>query len=203
MRRQHNGGGLRWPALALLAIAALAGCTTTPKQLSGGDFDTEQARLTALPYWKAEGRMGIQANGQAWNANLFWEHERSQDRLRLSGPFNQGVVSIILQDDLILINEGNGVTETTQDIDAALTKRLGFTVPVTSLRYWMLGIPAPQGEFTRNDSGTVRQLVQQGWIMDFDRYTPLAGSQVPAKSTIRGQGVKLKLVVDNWSASKP
>ncbi|NJD06742.1 MAG: outer membrane lipoprotein LolB [Methylococcaceae bacterium] len=193
---------LRRLGVILSVATVLAGCTTTPKQLPSAEAGGEQARLYALPYWKAEGRMGIQANGQAWNANLFWEHDRDQDRLRLSGPFNQGVVSIILQDDLILINEGNGVTETTTDVDAALTKRLGFTVPVTSLRYWMLGIPSPQGEFTRNDSGTARQLVQHGWIMDFDRYTPFAGAMVPGKSAIRGKGVKLKVVVDNWSTAK-
>jgi outer membrane lipoprotein LolB len=196
-------GTVRRLGIALLVTAALAGCTTTLKPLPTDAAATDQARLYALSYWKAEGRMGIQANGRAWNANLFWEHDRGQDRLRLSGPFNQGVVSIILQDDLILINEGNGVTETTTDIDAALTRRLGFTVPVASLRYWMLGIPAPQGEFTRTGSGATRQLAQQGWSMDFDRYTPLAGAMVPGKSSIRGKGVKLKLLVDTWSTAKP
>jgi outer membrane lipoprotein LolB len=187
---------------ALVLAATLAGCAVAPKP-SPVAADLDQQRLYLLPYWKAEGRMGIQSQQQAWNANLSWEHEGHQDRLRLSGPFNQGMVSIILQDRLIYINEGKGAVEATGDIDGALKRRLGFTVPVASLRYWMLGIPAPQGDFSRGEAGATRQLLQQGWTLDFDRYTSFAGTRVPSKSSIRGNGVNLKLVIDRWSATKP
>ena len=187
--------------LCVVALSAISGCATSPKlSLPSGDGQAAQSRLYDLPYWKAEGRLGVKASEGAWNANLFWEHEKAQDRVRISGPFNQGGVSIILQDDLIYINEGNGVTELAHDPRASLKRRLGFEVPVESLRYWMLGLPAPDDAAILAAAGgsASRGFVQQGWTMSFERFEPFAGGEVPKKISLTGNRVKLKLIIDSW-----
>ncbi|SMF94075.1 outer membrane lipoprotein LolB [Methylomagnum ishizawai] len=192
----------RWgAALLLAALMVLPGCawfrgTGTPAPA----VEADRAALYALKAWRMDGRIGIQTAHDAWQANLFWEHEPAQDRLRISGPLSQGMISIVLQKDLIYINEGNGVTQLSRDPDAALRERLGFAVPLSSLRSWILGIPDPGLESTPlpAEAGAVGGFRQSGWTIHLDQYMEANGHPLPRKFRIQGSGVKLKIVADTW-----
>jgi len=189
----------RLKALALAAsLLALEGCsllaTTT------GAPPREQA-LYDLKSWRMEGRIGVKTPDEGWTANLFWEHEGRQDRLRISGPFSQGMLSIIVQDDLIHINEGNGVEQTSRDPDALLRERLGFSVPLRSLRYWVTGVPSPDAEYvpvSGGASGSARGFRQQGWSLAYEQFLKVGALTLPQRATIRGNDVRLKLIADSW-----
>lgn len=159
-----------------------------------------QHRLYQLQHWKLDGRIAAKAGDEGWNANLFWEHDAGQERLRIYGPFSQGNVSIILQKNLVYINEGNGVVSESKDPGAWLEQRLGFSVPLASLRCWLLGLPMPEAQYTaRYDSrGGWRGFEQQGWVVDIEAYEESAGFVVPKKMSIQGKTVRLRLVVDEW-----
>lgn len=187
----------RWLCLAV-AVVGTTGCTWLSKQPLAPNAPAAQQKLYGLASWRLEGRVGVQTRKDAWQANLFWEHEGHQDRLRISGPFSQGAVSIILQDDLIYINEGNGVVESSRNPDAMLKARLGFAVPLSSLRYWVLGVPSPEAQHTveRDSSGTGFR--QSGWLLRFDRFVNVRDLVLPKKMMIQGDEVKLKLFADEW-----
>lgn len=187
----------RWLCLAV-AVVGTTGCTWLSKQPLAPNVPAAQQKLYGLAFWRLEGRVGVQTRKDAWQANLFWEHEGHQDRLRISGPFSQGAVSIILQDDLIYINEGNGVVESSRNPDAMLKARLGFAVPLSSLRYWVLGVPSPGAQHTveRDSSGTGFR--QSGWLLRFDRFVNVRDLVLPKKMMIQGDEVKLKLFADEW-----
>lgn len=156
--------------------------------------------LYRLSAWRLEGRIGAKMGGEGWNANLFWEHEGGQERLRLSGPFNQGALSIIVQGDLVYVNEGNGRATTAHDPDEWLRQRLGFAVPLRSLRYWVLGLPAPDVEYTAelDASGGLRGFKQQAWSLVFDGFEAVDQFALPKKISIRGDDAVLKLIADEW-----
>jgi len=181
-------------------VAGLNGCALLSKEPVAPSVSAAQQRLYGLDSWRLEGRVGVQTSKDAWQANLFWEHDGHQDRLRISGPFSQGAVSIILQNDLIYINEGNGVVESSRDPDAMLKARLGFAVPLNSLRYWVMGVPSPEAEHTaeRGPSGAIRGFRQSGWLLQFDRFVHVRDLVLPKKMMIQGDDVKLKLFADEW-----
>ncbi|CAI8866038.1 lipoprotein insertase outer membrane protein LolB [Methylocaldum szegediense] len=185
--------------LVFLAVIALAGCAVFEKEPPRPAFDPK-AKNYDLKAWLLEGRIGVQTANDAWQANLFWEHDADQDRLRVSGPFSQGMVSIILQKDLIYINEGGGVTELSRDPDAMLKERLGFIVPLSSLRYWIVGLPDPNHTYTPiyNESGSLLGFRQAGWTLQFQNFMTVEDRIMPQKMAIQGKDVKLKLVADSW-----
>ncbi|GAB6047884.1 lipoprotein insertase outer membrane protein LolB [Methyloparacoccus murrellii] len=153
----------------------------------------------AIRAWSMDGRIGVQSAGKAWQANLYWEHDPAQDRLRLSGPFSQGLVSIVVQKDLIYINEGGGVTALSRDPDAMLRQRLGFAVPLSSLRYWMLGVPDPGASAQRSADAGAGSFRQAGWHIVPDQLASIDGWMLPQKLTVQGAGVKLKILADTWT----
>ena len=183
----------------LAAAAGLAACAPFAGKPAAPAAASRQG-LYRLAAWKLEGRIGAKMGEEGWNANLFWEHEGGQDRLRISGPFSQGAVSIIVQSDLVYVNEGGGVVSSSRDPGEWLKKRLGFAVPLRSLRYWVLGLPAPDAEYTMaaEAAGGLAGFEQQGWAMAFDGFDTAGGYAVPKKMTFQGGAVRLKLIADEW-----
>jgi outer membrane lipoprotein LolB len=188
------------PVCALLIAAGLTGCAPFMGGAVAPRLPEAQQQLYRIKAWKLEGRIAVKSGNEGWNANLFWEHEDGQDRLRIYGPFSQGAVSIIVQSDLVYINEGNGVVSSSRDPDDLLKKRLGFTVPLRSMRYWVLGLPAPDTEYhaETDGKGGFKGFEQQSWMLDFTSFENVGQFVMPQKMTIRGNAVSLKLVVDEW-----
>lgn len=195
---------LRWWRLGgLLALTMLSpGCTLFRTEPVAPPPSENAQALYALKAWRMEGRIGVKTTEDAWQANLFWEHEAAQDRLRISGPLSQGMVSIVVQKDLLYINEGNGVTKLSRDPDAELRERLGFAVPLASLRYWVLGVPAPGLAYMPIQAGgdSSTGFRQAGWTVRVDNLTHLNNRALPQKLRVESDdvAVKLKIIADTW-----
>lgn len=183
-----------------LAAFALSGCATVATVSKPVELPESPASLQA---WSLDGRIGAQATDKAWQANLYWEHAPTQDRLRISGPLSQGLVSIVVQKDLIYVNEGKGSETLSRDPEALLKQRLGFAVPLTSLRFWILGIPDPDHSFesTGNGDDAAGGFRQAGWVIHPENVANVDGWMLPQKIRAEGPGVKLKILADNWTLS--
>ena len=188
------------PVCGLLIIAGLNGCATFFGTGQTPRLTQFQEKLYAVKNWTLDGRIAVKAGKEGWNANLFWEHDGSQERLRIYGPFNQGAVSIILQNNRVYINEGNGNVTSSPDPDDLLKIRLGFSVPLSSLRFWLLGIPAPDSEYRAqlDDKGGLIGFEQQAWVLGFENFENVGNFVMPKKMTVQGNQVRLRLVVDEW-----
>ena len=185
-------------AASMTACAIFKGKPTLPQP-------TEiQQQLYNLQHWKLDGRIAVKSGDEGWNANLTWDHGGEQDRLLISGPFSQGAVSIIMQSGLITINESNGEVSTSRDPDDLLKQKLGFSVPLPSLRYWVLGVPAPDIDFQaiRDAEQHVQGFKQQDWVLTFDSYEKVSSFSMPQKITAQGSSMRLRLVVDEWVLQK-
>ncbi|CAL1240985.1 Outer membrane lipoprotein LolB precursor [Candidatus Methylocalor cossyra] len=182
--------------IALALGAALAGCAPLRPERAAPSLAPERAKsLAALPRWRLEGRIGVQTMEDAWQANLFWDHEPTQDRLRVSGPLGQNMVSIVVQKDLIYVNEGQGVERLSRDPEGLLRERLGFAVPLNSLRYWILGVPDPAASLSGGEGAGFRQ---SGWTVQVDRLMEVGNHALPQRLRVWGSGVKLKILADHW-----
>ncbi|WP_052808089.1 lipoprotein insertase outer membrane protein LolB [Methyloterricola oryzae] len=183
---------LVWASLVIW-LAGCAGMRPVPEP-------QRAASPSDIKVWKLEGRIAVKTANDGWTANLIWEHDPRQDRLRISGPFSQGLLSIVVQDDLIHVNEGNGVEQTSRNPDALLRERLGFAVPLRSLRYWVTGVPAPEAEHVQvpNETGGARRFSQQGWNLAYEKFSQIGAYQLPQKASINGHDVRLKLIADDW-----
>jgi outer membrane lipoprotein LolB len=159
-----------------------------------------QARLLGLEHWRMVGRIGVQTSSEGFHASIRWEHEKAQDRVQVSGPLSQGGVSIILQEDLILIRDNRGDVKTSRDAAGLVRQELGFAVPLARLHYWVICVPRPARDAVpRYDSaGLLRELKQEGWSLAYEQFVSAQGVVLPQKLSAQGDEMKLKLVVDEW-----
>ncbi len=86
------------------------------------------------------------------------------------------------------------------DAGLLLYQQTGVRLPVSELRYWVLGIPSPkmktQPKF--DQYGRIKLMQQDGWTIDMRRYTDTNAVFLPRKVFMQGQELDIRLVIDEW-----
>lgn len=181
--------------IVLIVLAAvLTGCTVVPT-LTGVKYDREK-RLSyyALDPWEFEGRLALKSATGSETPSISWRHHGNEDALRLAGPLGQGAVAIRMRGGHIEIDRGDGDVEVSDQPDELIKARIGFSVPVAALRYWVLGLPEA-GQYYEVDENGFRQ---SGWVVHYPQWMRVGGDEMPRLITVQNADLKLKLVIDQW-----
>ena len=185
-----------------LAIFALSGCAATGS-LDLPDMDSWESRKTILAKtdeWEFTGRIGVSAGEEGFNGKLFWRQDGVVFRARISGPLGMGTVFINGNRGELTVTDSDGVVTELNDAEAELRQMYGWTIPVTSFRFWALGVPDPgQPSSTEfDDEGYLSRLEQSGWIVEISGYREGGGQQMPRTLTVTNPETRVRMVIDRW-----
>ncbi len=188
-------------------MCCLASCSTVPKPVAVDVSDHAQAlwsehqqQLAHYLQWGVKGQAALRSESENWSASLTWQQDNTSYHVRLAGPFGRGAVTIDGNNDSVSVHVAGQQAVVTNDVESLLSQHLGWTVPVSSLSYWLRGLPAPGqvDAIVLNESGVLDQLKQQGWQLDYSAYRSLHGVKLPRKIQIKNDNLRLKLVLDRW-----
>lgn len=190
--------------LGLLA-ALLSACATTPpseQAPSGSVWQAHAAEVVTLENWFLKGRIAIRAEQESWTATLHWRQRGDQFSLRVMAPLGQGTVELFGREggEITLITNDNE-RYTAVDAESLMNERLGWSVPVKGLTYWIRGLPAKGGGITQaipDSEGRIQSLDQMGWHLEINEYSEALGRQLPRKLRVNNDHFELKLVVQSW-----
>lgn len=182
-----------WPVAALL----LAGCAATPRP---GVESPPPIDAALADSWIAQGRMAVAVEGQGGSGAFIWRQDAARSELAVRGPLGVGAFNVTVAGDELSVTDGQGVTLSGEDARRQIQARLGAELPLESLRYWMLGVPAPAPPAEVQDSGStpVRVVEQNGWQIAYDAFARFGALTAPTRLTATGPNVRLKLVFDTW-----
>lgn len=199
-----GSGSLRvigWVALATVAL--VAGCRTAPPAKAPAPTAWEVVRpaLQSRDHFELKGRVAVAAAGEGFNARLRWDQQGTQSHVALEGPLGAGGVQITSDGSRLTIVNSKGER---LDSDAARTElvaRLGFEPPLSSLRYWILGVPDPgqPAQESLDSQQRLQSLQQDGWQVDYGGYMAVNGGWLPSRMTLQKGSVRVRLVVDGWN----
>jgi outer membrane lipoprotein LolB len=198
--------GARCVLLASLVVAAcaLSGCKTL-RPATTAPSDPWEVRRTALQQrerFDLSGRIAVAAAQEGFNAKLRWKQQGARSNLALDGPLGVGGVRISAEGATLNVINAHGDP---LDSDAArreITTRLGFDPPLQSLRFWVQGVPDPAhpADEVLDDSQRLATLRQDGWQIDYSKYTIVAGQWLPSLITLKRDDVRVRLLVDGWGS---
>jgi outer membrane lipoprotein LolB len=197
--------GLRLAALCVLALAALAGCKTLPPAAPPSASEPWEVRRSALQSrdrFEMSGRIGVAAAQEGFNAKLRWEQQGKRSDLALDGPLGVGGVRITADGESLNVINARGEQLDSEAARHEIQARLGFEPPISSLRYWVLGVPDPArpAEESLDASSRLASLKQDGWQIDYTAYTDVQGQALPSRVTLTRENVRVRLVVDGWGS---
>jgi len=190
-------------AMAVLLLSA--GCRTLPPSAevgpgAGAPWPEQRAALEKLDRYGLSGRVAVAAQGQGFSASLRYQRQSQSSNLALDGPLGIGGLRVELEGEGIAIATSRGEKLDGQAARDELERRLGFQLPLTELRWWLLGLPAP-GEVSINQdagNGEIRDFTQNGWHVSINSRAPGLGFALPQRLTAEREGARLKLLVENW-----
>lgn len=157
--------------------------------------------LSAVSQWKIQGRVSIITDNDGWNGSIRWKQVDSHFDIRIVGPLGQG--SMWLQGSpgyVELRSSKDKQSVTANDAEELLYRQMGWKIPVSGLRYWVLGLFAPgQPEQVKyNEQGQLTEFVQSGWTIRLLRYRKMAGQIMPVKIFLHNKRFRLKMIVKQW-----
>ncbi len=192
------------PLLLGLMVMLLAACAGGPQRPLVDDparaWQQHRSQLQALEGWHLSGRIAVQAEARGWHARLQWLQEAEHYEVQLGGPLGRGGAR--LQGDPSGVWLENGETRTfAATPEGLLYHQTGWRLPVSGLRYWVLGLPAPEAaaQVVLDRHGQLAGLEQAGWRIAYERYAVTeTGLPLPDRLTLRSDEVEVRLLIDRW-----
>jgi outer membrane lipoprotein LolB len=193
---------LRSPGI-LLAVVVLAGCVSTPPSVDLPPIGSWEARnevLGGVQDWEFKGRIAVKAGDEGFNAKFNWSQEGDAFNATVGGPLGIGTVRIEGDGNTVVLTDKDGVATVLEDAETELRFRFGWTIPVTSLRYWALGIPDPAFPAVTelDDEARLARLEQSDWVVQISRYREGGGQQMPRILSATNPETRVRMVIDRW-----
>ena len=193
-------------SLATLAaiLVTVSGCASSRPVIDLPELSSWERRqevLSKLSSWEFKGRIAIKAGDEGFNGKFRWTQTGDEFSATVGGPLGVGTVRIEGDDQTIVLTDKDGVETLLVDPEIELYYRYGWTIPVSSLRYWALGIPDPDRAATTalDDDGRLASLEQGNWQVTISRYNESAGQSLPHTLTAINPDTRVRMVIDTWS----
>ena len=185
---------IRLVTLALAALA-LAGCAAAPTRAP--DTLPDPGMLSS---WAASGRIALALGEEGGSGSFSWVQGGESATLTIRGPLGAGGLRIESNGRDLRVIQSDGRVLESAAARTLLNQRFGQDFPLGSLRYWMLGVPAPgtDASVSTHDDAPVRIIEQSGWRVGYDEFQAVQGLWLPARLTASAVGARLKLVVSEW-----
>jgi outer membrane lipoprotein LolB len=187
----------------LLVLALAAGCAGPGRQadVSGGaDWVERNERLQEIAEVRMEGRLALNTGRKGYSGTVSWEQNDDLVDFRFRGPFGFGGFRIHGDNERLRIKTTGGDELQLTDPERDMNERFGWSLPVHSMRYWILGVSDPRTVATEavDDEGLLDVLEQSGWTVRYDGYREASGLVLPRMLEMTSGEVRIKVVADRW-----
>lgn len=119
--------------------------------------------------------------------------------MQLVAPLGQGSLQLEGDNQQVELRTSEGRTATSNDPDSLILNELGWRVPVSALRYWVLGLAAPgDAEWELDTFGRLHHLTQEGWKVEFLDYTMQGDTELPSRLFVTNHQAQVRLVIKRW-----
>lgn len=185
-----------------LLLVALAGCVSAPPSKPPPSMPWAQRRtqLQTLDPFGLSGRVAVAAGREGFSAHLSWEQRGARSTVQLNGPLGIGGIHVVAEGDTLNVENAQGQQLASAAARDELRAKLGFDPPLTSLRYWVLGVPDPGMPFmeTVGPDQRLEALEQDGWQVLYSDYMSAGGNWLPQRLSLHRGDVRVRLIVDQW-----
>ena len=177
-----------------LLLLLLGGCATAPVVPH-----LQRPAQPELAPFAFNGRVATRHNGERSSAGVRWTHRGAEDEILLLAPLGQTVARIFSDAQGVLL-ETSGKKYFEQDAETLTERVLGWHLPLSGLRYWVLALPASgtKAVIERAENGQVKVLRQDGWEISYTRYATESPNSLPLRLTLQRDGMEMQLLIDEW-----
>jgi outer membrane lipoprotein LolB len=196
------------PYVICLLIFAFSGCaiqTPVPDDSLSPRWEKNKLGLEQIDSWNMRGRVAIQLDKESGSASLNWKQVHDDYVIKIIAPFGKGSLELVGNLHGVTMRDANNQLQHASKPETLLQAYLGWQVPLTGMKHWILGLPDPVHEILNmvlDENAQISELSQAGWQVKYGRYTQANELSLPAKIEMKNENLKVKLVIKKWELSQ-
>lgn len=185
-------------AVLMLLFTACAPSNTRPTPDAAASWAQHQRDTQAIRSWQVNGRFASSAFGGS--GSLRWLQTDGWFDIQVRGPLGIGaLVARGTQTDAEIISGGQSWR--TAQPEQLFYQQTGWRLPLSRLRWWARGIPAPgvPAETILDGNSRLAQLNQDGWLIRYEEYAKFGGKILPVKFNMSSADQSVQVLIDQWA----
>lgn len=176
-------------------LALLAACATQPPV----------APPTVAPQvdrFELRGRVAVKLDGRGHSARMRWVHDVDSDAIWLYSPVGSTIATLHANQEFATLVTSKKETFRSGDVQSLMRDVLGWDLPLSGLKYWVLGRVdpgSPVEQIEWDEQQRIKRLVQEGWDIEFAGYAD--NGVLPALLVLRFDDLRMRLLIDRWNTA--
>lgn len=202
----HQKKRLLAATVAVWILTDLTGCTSMSPPAPATSNVTWQARqpqLAKLQNWHISGKLAVITAQDSGSATVDWSEKAGNYTISLYGPLGANAITLKGTPGHVTMKTSDGKTASASTPEQLLAQQWGWHLPLSSIKYWVRGLPVPNVPAQNSFDGAHRlaTLSQQGFTIQYQGYTTANGIDLPQHLVITSPSIKSKIVIYRWSLS--
>ncbi len=192
----------------LILLTLLWGCCCTPPVIVDQQITPPDVTSPLPENWTVNGRISIINEQENWYAKFIWIQQGEDYQISFTGPLGETELQISQRAGQIHLKTPSGESRG-DNLEQLIYQQSGWVLPVSSLRFWIQGLPDPQTPAqlayteTVDIAPQISEITQAGWRIQYTKKFWLdsdtgAVMQLPKKITAVKTDMKIKLIVTRW-----
>lgn len=187
-----------------LLLASIAGCARQPLS-PVENFERYQRGLSTIEDWQLRGKMNLRLPDDSETVRVSWSNQRENYDIRLSGTLGMGATWIRGDGSSVRLEQSGQEPVVAATPEELVFTQLGREIPISELRYWVRGLPAPYPlpeHMAFNPTGVLSHLDQSGWSIQYSDYHAVGTWNLPGKIQAQRDDLRLTLLISDWSLNR-
>ena len=191
-------------ALLLLVSA----CATTPSPQPKLPIDapeivwqTHLKQMQALAEWQATLVIYGQDRGQKFKLRLLWVQQGERYQIKIKDFMGRTVAVLEGRPGDVSLKTSKGQHYRGDNADQLIEELLNLPIHISGMRYWLLGVPAPESSYQLlqlSADGLAVEIEQQGWRLNYMAYEQQLGQSLPRQAEFSIGDVSLRAKISQW-----
>ena len=183
-------------------VLLLSSCAHFPERAPlNTPWPERQQQLSALIDWQFRGHVIFKMPERKFSANVYWQQKADTYQVMLFGPLGFSAVNLDGQPGAVHLKASHGHVYEADNPESLMQQQLGWSLPISSLYYWVRGLPSPEPvtSVTYDAYHRISHLEQQGWQIDYLAYQRVQLIELPQEITFMQSKYYLHLTIENDS----
>lgn len=196
--------------LVLVALPLLlAACASPPVRQQGtaatlGMQEQRERNLADTDHWTLEGRLSVSDGKDSGSGGLVWHQDGERYDFTVRAPVTGRSFRLSGGPDGAELEGLDGGTRRGPDAESLMASTVGWQIPMTELKRWVLGLRANAGtaDIAFGADRLPSRLVQDGWTVDYKQWDASRTPPMPTRVFAEKPPFKVRLSVESWSLGK-